>query len=1825
MIELRNVSEKYSVLKDPAGEPSCLDDPRYEKGFIWAVRDITCRIGIGQAVALVGENGAGKSTLLKLIAGILKPDKGDVICRGRSVALLELGFGLQPELTGRKNIEIAGPLYGMSHEQILAVTDNIIDFAELGSFIDEPLKTYSAGMMARLGFSIAINVDPDIYIIDEVLLAGDQFFQDKCLQKIKELKRQKKTIVFASHSLDLVRAIADRALLLREGQVIQEGEPKNVLAMYERFIGRKEGIAFLKGDAIQILFNNGVISFFQENEILSISDGGFITTVIGTDKFLSHQGRWRVEQHGTGHVIARGLYYFGDLKQTITMKVEHNTFTIEIAYEDNLRPDLVFFYASFITRFEKAFINSKNFVMPDVYGEHRWCAVPIPPVRTVSYFGLREHAESGLGCIMKASGGRPQFFNASEREPGRILGIEWTTYQKLFHCSFLFALSKKEIEREILQIDQSVTFFGRDFMLSCNPEKELVLKHADEALLVFPGCRIFIEYVSGKREEWLSFDVLSVEKGISFQTENGDQENSINLTLCVKNETDLYVQLNVCGKHVVKAVEVVFFLCESFNEVYIRKNIHSPTSSVGSLNEVEKVFPKELAEIDYLVLYKNAYKDGVENKYFCTVIKHVSGGEAATVLYSEQKEQPCRRVAYRLEIAKEYHDEAVFEALLSFVSTEKKKNTFIDEHSVQKITSLTCGKIALVWEKGFFSLLYQNVLITAAFGLFLRVKIGEKKYSLQQASQKAEVLSEKAIRIQGLFDASTLSFSIVLTIEGAQIVAAITVTGIKTDIIDDLFLGFEVENRYRRWFTNLEHAEFAQQAYITANGIIQPAHTQHLDYFGLEEDRSCSAVVAENFFLVLEDKEISASLLAQFTPEERTIRLGWHKKHVKLKQKEPALSLSFRCLEGDKSRAAYVAEKNAQYRIQNDALLAVFHHKKCELFYDGLRLTASNGVYFTITCSDRVYTLYDMRYDFLKRAENEVCISFSHIAHDIKGELVLCLLPNMKVAITAHLEIDERTVVESICFALLLGEGHTVYYQDVFRKKIPPYIVSDSWIDMSLPSRADANYYGFLAHGNFPGLHIESSPSYQPLIFITDTRLYARVLGFEKIRPRKAAEGSYEVGELIHILTEKAQQQLLDKKEKAYIFGHGQVRGRFFQKRTEIYYANRKIIQDNGISLSVCTDEYEWELDHFFVGARKVSAKAIEKKYYVRMLGLAVVLHTEFINSTIHIKTVLRADRELMPIRLKISIDFDPAFNRAIMNDREFALETVNTIDAEGQIALPMFWALDHFGIYSDTDQVLPYVEITRDTIHNSVLTLARYADGGRKSLFLSLRSSLLCLKAGKKNNETIHTEIPLIPKKDMRVHVSKELENFSIGTNTLRLAFINKTYSLLYKGSNINARRGIYFFITYNNVRYDILNQQWHAKKINSEEAVFIFEFPAVKKPIIMRFRVKNENVITLCFSLPRTEPDYRVDFGIEFQEAFNNWFVPHRSGTFRESKSDYETEIWRLRADEAHTVGLYKKESVSSLPLIVAFETLSSRNESLAIKDVAQTEHMRVFELFKIANMDTISDSELNSFIHGELSVFTSESITTFLDPSRAGTVLKDDKTMINFDSGRCRIYYDGNELTRNLGLYTSYDILKRWHDSYHHAEWTTVILDRHTLKATGKWKDVGVEEVWHVRLCDPHTIEWVIFCYYNEKFECRTQQVNLMFEKYYNCWETAKKTRYLSMRKSHKQPVLCDLFPAEFSSDYGGDWDVCWSGDPWRYTFGVSQRDSQANEKKVPSIGVESLIRMQQFQAHVCNSDNSYSARVLRYANEHSPLKKRKVKKMFKSSALRIKICP
>lgn len=320
VIEFKNVTKYFNIYQNKSNSikeqllNKVLNRNKLQVNKMYVLKDASYKIEKGQTVGIIGENGTGKSTSLKLISNILKPNSGDIIVNGKISSLLEIGVGFQPDLSGRENVYLYGSILGLSKSEVDERYEGIVKFAELEKFMDTPVKNYSSGMYMRLAFSVAVSVDPDILLVDEVLAVGDANFQKKCIDKIMEFKKQGKTIVYVSHDMSTVRRICDKVIFIKRGGYVLEGSPERMIGLYMKLTysaddnEKQELDEYIENNKISEISGDFNIEMHEAKEFINGNRSGNRELEITKLYFSDKEGRPR-NFYGTEEDIKVNIEY----------------------------------------------------------------------------------------------------------------------------------------------------------------------------------------------------------------------------------------------------------------------------------------------------------------------------------------------------------------------------------------------------------------------------------------------------------------------------------------------------------------------------------------------------------------------------------------------------------------------------------------------------------------------------------------------------------------------------------------------------------------------------------------------------------------------------------------------------------------------------------------------------------------------------------------------------------------------------------------------------------------------------------------------------------------------------------------------------------------------------------------------------------------------------------------------------------------------------------------------------------------------------------------------------------------------------------------------------------------------------------------------------------------------------------------------------------------------------------------------------------------------------------------------------------------------------
>ncbi|MGE5197492.1 MAG: ABC transporter ATP-binding protein [Deltaproteobacteria bacterium] len=328
-VSLRDVWLKYRIEFKEDGKITWED--------FWALKGINLDVEKGSSLCIIGENGSGKTSLLKIISGMLNPDMGKAEVNGTVSTLMEIGAGFQKELTGRENVYAISSLFGLTKGEIAKRYEDIIKFAAIGRFINAPVKIYSQGMYMRLAFAIAIHVDPEILLVDDIFSVGDIYAQRKCIDKMFELKDKGKTIIFVTHDIETAKRFCDKGILLKDGRLIKDGPLKESIAYYLKTIGDKNGIGLLQGKHLGIVFNNGKLILNWDNDTLTKEWSGYVSMLSSGNQHSSLKADWEVKECGRDKITMEGKLWDLPVWQSWEIRLDEASNTIDLKVDIDMR------------------------------------------------------------------------------------------------------------------------------------------------------------------------------------------------------------------------------------------------------------------------------------------------------------------------------------------------------------------------------------------------------------------------------------------------------------------------------------------------------------------------------------------------------------------------------------------------------------------------------------------------------------------------------------------------------------------------------------------------------------------------------------------------------------------------------------------------------------------------------------------------------------------------------------------------------------------------------------------------------------------------------------------------------------------------------------------------------------------------------------------------------------------------------------------------------------------------------------------------------------------------------------------------------------------------------------------------------------------------------------------------------------------------------------------------------------------------------------------------------------------------------------------------
>lgn len=422
VIDFKDVWEMYRI--------KFIIDGKARWEDFWALQGISFSVDKGQVVGIIGENGSGKSTVLRLISGMLKPDRGEVKVSGSVSGLLELGAGFQPELTGRENILLQLELFGVASGETKERFQRVIEFAEIGRFIDAPVKCYSQGMFVRLAFAVAVHMDSDIFLVDDTLAVGDEYFQKKCIKEIFKIKEKGRTVVIVTHDMAMLKKLCARTIFLKKGVLVKDDETSRTVSFYSQTVGSPKGIAVIEKKQFGLIFNNGRLLLSWAGKMITLPCGAYTSSVVDGFWYSSCQADWEVKE-SAGQITATGKFYHLSMSQVWRLAIDDDSqlkWDIEIELENDIRPPEVYINIALSEGYEEWFADTEKGVFPEIKEEDRkWKVIPMKSASSVC-IGVYGRDSSSLelpSLIFEQADSRYRFqsgiLNSDYLNQGRLL------------------------------------------------------------------------------------------------------------------------------------------------------------------------------------------------------------------------------------------------------------------------------------------------------------------------------------------------------------------------------------------------------------------------------------------------------------------------------------------------------------------------------------------------------------------------------------------------------------------------------------------------------------------------------------------------------------------------------------------------------------------------------------------------------------------------------------------------------------------------------------------------------------------------------------------------------------------------------------------------------------------------------------------------------------------------------------------------------------------------------------------------------------------------------------------------------------------------------------------------------------------------------------------------------------------------------------------------------------------------------------------------------------------------------------------------------------
>jgi len=1054
IIEFDNVCEKYRIKFIKKGKVS------WEE--IWALNNISFQVYKGEVLGIIGENGAGKTTLLKLIAGILMPDKGTINVYGKVSTLMELGAGFNPEFTGRENIFVNARIYGVDEERLQEKITDIIEFAGLDKFIDAPIKYYSQGMYMRLAFALAIYVEPDILLIDDILAVGDEEAQQKCIKKILELKDKGKTIILVSHDMNMVSRLCNRVIILERGKIVKVGLPESIVQCYLESIGDKKGIAVLTKSKLRTVFNNGRINITYDDNILTKGVGGYVSYLIPSTNtwFSSLNLSWHIKNLSYNTIIAEGITSNGSVAQVWNLQIEDNNLKLQIEIKEDIteeaRIDLLLIpqYKKWLTLNTNgtfpSFINKFNLQELDlidaIEGILGLMPDQTPEIKNLPSF-IIETEDKDV---------RIKLFNTGDGQETRIIQIYYNN-KKFISIDIKIFPENNKIEDYLENIKNNLLA----------KQKEVLINIRESRTISCGDLRLFVD--KEHKAIRLYYKDNEITKGSGLHTSFLINKSWYDLTFAdwqITKQQDLLLlsfkwssfdltqtwKVHFDGNRLLWEVDI--FVNEPLNIDLMKFGLFlTPDYKTFFCGMQQQDFPDGFSFWEDMPLNDpQSGLFGLRKHDDLPAITLKNNNNLTSIIQNSDLNASCRSLQLGLNKETIKNNSYSITTEVSILEDDTSIDDYIKEEKEKLLLkqkaeeqqrllqrTISCGDLRLFVDKEHkaIRLYYKDNEITKGSGLHTSFLINKSWYDLTFADWQI-TKQQDLLLLSFKWSSFDLTQTWKVHFDGNRLLWEVDIFVNEPLNIDLMKFGLFLTPDYKTFFCGMQQQDFPDGFSFWED---MPLNDPQSGLFGLRKHDDLPAITLKNnnnLTSIIQNSDLNASC--------RSLQLGLNKETIK--NNSYSITTEVSILEDDTSIDDYIKEEKEKLLLKQKAeeqqrllqrtiscgdlrLFVDKEHKAIRLYYKDNEITKGSGLHTSFYASQQWFNLYNAKWDIHKTSETELTLTLTY------ESLLLLQIWHLSCKEDNTLEIKIKTHCNKQIF--LTTQSVIIELQDNYKRWLTAY------------------------------------------------------------------------------------------------------------------------------------------------------------------------------------------------------------------------------------------------------------------------------------------------------------------------------------------------------------------------------------------------------------------------------------------------------------------------------------------------------------------------------------------------------------------------------------------------------------------------------------------------------------------------------------------------------------------------------------------------------------------------------------------------------------------